>query len=117
MLYSTLDIGDKEYKLRLNAKNAVALEKTLGRHPLAVIMELQNESFPSTEDTCKILQASLQCYHHGITLDNVYDMYDEYIATGKSFTDIILVLVEIFKTAGFIPEDAEPADGDESKNA
>ena len=122
MLYSSLQVGEKEYKLRLTAKNAIALEKSLGRHPLAVIMELSEEALPSTEDMCKILHASLQTYHHDISLDDTYDIYDNMIADGKSFADVILILVQIFNTAGFIPEETEieaPAeeDSEETKNA
>jgi hypothetical protein len=108
MLYTIWNVGDKEYKLRLNAKNAVALEQRLGRHPLSCLMDLDDKTiFPKTGDIITIIHASLQAYEHGISLEDVYDIYDKYIEAGNGMEEIINLLRDIFKTAGFIPEQEE----------
>lgn len=106
MLYTTVKIKEHEYKLRLNAKNAVQLERKLGKHPLSVLMDLQGEQLPKIEDIITILHASLQCYQHEITEDNTYDIYDEFTEE-HGIEDVINLIVEIYKTAGFIPKDVD----------
>ena len=46
MLYTTITINNNEYKLRLNAKASVELEKRLGKNPLNVLMELSEHNLP-----------------------------------------------------------------------
>lgn len=107
MLYTIWKVGEEEYKIRLAARNAVELEERLGRHPLEVLLELQDSSLPKVKDTCLILHAGLQKFNHGITLDKVYDLYDNYIEEGKSISELLELIIEVFKTAGFIPEEGE----------
>jgi len=107
MLYKIWTVGEEEYKLRLAARNAVELEDKLGKHPLEVLLELQESSLPKVKDTCLILHAALQKFNHGMTLDKVYDLYDEYIEAGNSIQEVLELIMDIFKTAGFIPEEGE----------
>lgn len=107
MLYKIWTVGGEEYKLRLAARNAVELEDKLGKHPLEVLLELQESSLPKVKDTCLILHAALQKFNHGMTLDKVYDLYDEYIEAGNSIQEVLELIMDIFKTAGFIPEEGE----------
>lgn len=107
MLYTTWKVGEEEYKLRLTSKNTIVLEEKLGKHPLEVIMGIQDQALPKTSDIVFIIYYSLRAYHPTIKLDAVYDLYDEFVSEGNSITNIIQVLVDIFKTAGFIPEEME----------
>lgn len=107
MLYKIWTVGEEEYKLRLAARNAVELENKLGKHPLEVLLELQESSLPKVKDTCLILHAALQKFNHGMTLDKVYDLYDEYIEAGNSIQEVLELIMDIFRTAGFIPEEGE----------
>jgi len=104
MLYTELKIGDKELKLRLDARSCVALERKLGKSPLSIFME-EDKSLPKLEDLIMILKASLQKYEHGYTEEKTYDLYDEYVDEGNTFTDFIPVIMEIFKVSGFFKED------------
>ena len=52
-----------------------------------------------------ILHASLQQYNHGITLNDAFDIFDEFLAEGKATTDFIPVILEIYKASGIIPKD------------
>lgn len=104
MLFSEIKIGDKELKLRLDAKGCVSLERKLGKNPLSIFMN-SDKSLPKLGDLISILHGSLQKYQNGYTEDKTYDLYDEYVEAGNTFTDFIPVIMEIFKVSGFFKEE------------
>ena len=104
MLYSDFKVGEKELKLRLDSRSCVVLERKLGKSPLSIFMDAEN-SLPKLEDLIAILQASLQKYNQGYTEDKTYDLYDEYVEDGNTFTDFIPVIMDIFKVSGFFKEE------------
>ena len=115
MLYTTLVISGKEYKLRLNAKSCVALEKRIGSNPLNIFMGVANNVLPSLEVLLICLHQSLTEYQHGITMDDVYDIYDKYCTEENgSMITLIQVLLDVFKNAGFLTKDEE--EGESEKN-
>lgn len=107
MLYTEINIKGTDYKLRIDSRACVALEKRLGKSPLDVFISTQNGSLPRLAEVIAILHAALQKYNHGITEDKTYDLYDEYIEEGGTFTDLIPIVLEIFKVSGFFKEDEE----------
>ena len=113
MLYIDFSAGGKDYKLRLNTRNTILLEKQLGCNPVAIF--IKGNRSPTVTEMVTILHASLQPYNHGITLDGAYNIFDEYLAEGHSMTDFIPVIVEIYKASGIIGADKKE-DGDEEKN-
>jgi hypothetical protein len=113
MQYTTLQIGDKEYKLRLTGNTLGALEKKLNDNPLNVLMEMQNGSVPMISKLILILHGSLQKYHHGMTEAVVNDLYDDYVDSGKSFADLISELMEVLKVSGFLPRTKTEENGDQ----
>lgn len=118
MNYTTLNIGNKELKLRINTRSLVQLEKTLGRSPLAVLMEVTGDQMPATNDLLIILQASLQALEHGYNMDAVYDLYDELIEDGNTIVELINLIVEVLKVSGIIPKEiVENGEEKESPNA
>lgn len=104
MLYSDFKVGDKELKLRLDARSCVALERKLGKSPLSIFMDTK-DSLPKLEELILILHSSLQKYNKGYTEDKTYDLYDEYVEEGNTFTDFIPVIMETFKVSGFFKEE------------
>ena len=74
MMYIDFTAGGKEYKLRLNTRAIVALEKQLGMNPLAIFGN--GDTMPTITTLVAILHASLQQYQHNITLDAAYDIFD-----------------------------------------
>ena len=107
MLYVDFSAGNKDYKLRLNTRNVVALEKQLGCNPLTIFGN--GETMPTVTTLVQVLYASLQQYNHGITLNDAYDIFDEYLADGNTMTDFLPVLIEVYKVSGLIKkEDASP---------
>lgn len=105
MLYTEFKVGEQEFKLRIDARATVALEKKLGRSPLDVFMDAQNGSLPKLEGVIAILHASLQKYQNGFTEEKVYDLYDKYIEEGGTFIELISVLLDVFKTSGFFKDE------------
>lgn len=104
MRYVEFKAGNEEYKLRLGANEIINLEKKLQDNPLNVLMKIQDDGLPRTETLLQILHASLQRFHHGITLEDVTDIYDNYIEVGGTFTDLLTEMVEVFKVSGFFKE-------------
>ena len=103
MLYIDFVVGNETYKLRLNTRNTIALEKQLGCNPIMIFGS--GDTIPTLTQMVYILHASLQAYHHNITLDKAYDIFDEYLADGNSATDFIPVILEIYKASGIIKSD------------
>ena len=106
MLFTTFKTKDKEYQCRLNVKALVNLEKRLGKNPVSVFMGIKKDELPKMEDMLIIFHESLQPMNHGITMDEVYDIYDNYIEEGNTYIDFISVILDIFKSSGILKEEA-----------
>lgn len=111
MLYVDFEAGNKAYKLRLNTRNTVALEKALGCNPLSIFGS--GDTIPTITVMVQVLHASLQALEHGITLEKAYDIFDAYLEEGNSATDFIPVILDIYKVSGIIRESTK---GEAEKN-
>jgi hypothetical protein len=108
MNYIDFEAGNKTYKLRLNTRNIVLLEKQLGCNPLHIFLGSDGgERIPTITEMVAVFHASLQQYNHGITMNDAYDIFDEYLADNHSATDFIPVILDIYKASGVIPKDTE----------
>lgn len=112
MNYINFEVGNETYKLRLSTRNIVLLEKTLGCNPLNIFGN--GETVPTITVMVAVLHASLQQYNHGITMNDAFDIFDNYLADGHSTVDFIPVILDIYKASGIIPKDNKEAD---AKNA
>lgn len=113
MNFIDFEVGNKTYKLRLNTRAIVLLEKQLGCNPLT-IFGTEGDTVPTVTTMVAILHASLQQYNHGFTLNDAYDLFDNYLEEGKSAVDFIPVIMEIYKASGILPKDAK--EEEEAKN-
>lgn len=104
MMYVDFEAGNKAYKLRLNTRNTVALEKVLGGNPLG-IFDTTGETLPPITVMVAVLHASLQQYHHGISMNDAYDIFDAYLDDGHSIDEFILVILDIYRESGLIPKE------------
>lgn len=102
MMYVDFTAGNKNYKLRLNTRNTVALEKQLGCNPLSIFGD--GDTLPTVTTMVNILFFSLQQYNHGISLNDAFDIFDDYLADGNSATEFIPVILEVYKVSGLIKE-------------
>lgn len=106
MLYTDFTAGNKDYKLRLNTRNMIMLEKQLGCNPLAIFGN--GDTLPTVTQMVNILYCSLIQYNHGISLNDAYDIFDTYLDDGHSATDFIQVILDVYKVSGLIKnEDSE----------
>ena len=105
MMYVDFTAGNKDYKLRLNTRNTVMLEKQLGCNPLAIFGN--GDTIPTITTMVLVLHASLVQLNHNISLNDAYDIFDAYIADGHSVTDFIQVIVDVYKVSGIIPKGEE----------
>ena len=106
MNFINFEVGNENYKLRLNTKNIVALEKQIGRNPVSIFLENGVERIPTVTEMVAILHASLQQYNHGITLSDAYDLFDKYLEDHAS-TDFVPTIIEIYKASGIIARDSK----------
>lgn len=111
MMYVDFKAGNNDYKLRLATRNVVGLEKAIGCNPLSIFGA--GDKIPPVTQMVTILWYSMQKYHHGITLEKAYDIFDEYLEDGKSMTDFIPVIIEIFKVSGLMHNDSQKEDTEE----
>ena len=102
MMYVDFKAGEKEYRLRLTTRATVALEKQLGCNPLMIFGD--GDEVPTITAMVAILHASLQQLHHGITLNDAYDIFDDYLADGHVMTDFITVILDVYKASGIIKD-------------
>jgi len=104
-MYTIFTVGEKEYKLRLNTRNTIELEKKLGGNPLSIFGD--GETVPTITNMIYILHASLQAYHHNITIDKAYDIFDSWLAEGHTAIEFLPVITEIYQVSGIIGTGAE----------
>lgn len=114
MMYFDFEAGNNTYKLRLNTRNVVNLEKVLGMNPAMIFGN--GDRVPTVTEMVAILNYSLQAYNHGITMDKAYDIFDAFLADGNAMTDFIPVIVEIYKASGLMKAKNEAGNEEEEKN-
>lgn len=106
MLYYDFIAGGKEYKLRLNTRAVVLLEKQLGCNPLSIFGA--GDTIPPVTTMVNILHASLQQFHHGVDMNEAYNIFDAWLDDNHTVTDFIAVIIELYKVSGIIKIDTDP---------
>lgn len=105
MNYVEFKAGNKEYKLRLSTRSTISLEKQLGCNPVAIFGS--GDTIPTITTMVRILHASLQSLEHSITLDDAYDVFDNWLADGHVMTDFIQVILDIYRVSGIIKNETK----------
>ena len=103
MMYVDFNAGGKDYKLRLNTRHTITLEKQLGCNPLAIFGD--GDTMPTITTLVQVLYCSLLQLNHNITLEDAYNIFDAYLEDGHSATDFLSVVINIFKVSGLIKAD------------
>ena len=103
MNYINFEVGNESYKLRLNTRSIVLLEKQLGCNPLSIFGN--GETVPTITVMVSVLHAALQQYNHGINLNDAYDLFDKYLEEGHSSIDFLPVILDVYRASGIIPKD------------
>ena len=107
MMYVDFSAGNKDYKLRLNTRNTITLEKQLGCNPLSIFGD--GETIPTVTTMVQILYNSMQQLNHGVSFNDAYDIFDEWLEDGHVTTDFLSVIVDIYKVSGLIQNDKDSA--------
>jgi hypothetical protein len=100
MNYVDFSTNRNEYKLRLSTRAVVALEKQIGCNPLSIFGA--GDTVPTITTMVAILHAALQQLNHNITLNDAFDIFDEWLADGHIMTDFIPVIIDIYRVSGLI---------------
>lgn len=103
MMYMDFTAGNKDYKLRLSIRNTVALEKQLDCNPIAIFGD--GDKLPTITQMVAILHAALQQYNHSISLNDAYEVFENWLEDGHTITDFIPVIIELYKVSGIIQND------------
>lgn len=104
MMYVDFHAGDKDYKLRLSTRNVAMLEKQLGCNPLAIFGK--GDTIPTVTTMVQVLYSSLIQYNHGISLDDAFNIFDEWLADGNTVTDFIYVILDIYRVSGLVKKES-----------
>ncbi|NQN44460.1 hypothetical protein HO918_00095 [Streptococcus suis] len=108
--YITWTVKETDYKLRLSTRQVCDIEEKLGVNLLKIFMPKPGEQFnlPSLKVMLLIVQGALQKFHHGIKLDDVYGLFDEYVDEGYGQTELMTdIIMPLFEVSGFIPKNKE----------
>lgn len=105
MMYADFAAGGNEYKLRLNTRDIVTLERKLGCNPMSIFGN--GNTLPTITQMVDILHASLQHFHHGTTIDKAYGIFDSWLGEGHTMTEFLSVIVDIYKVSGIIPNEVD----------
>lgn len=108
--YTTWTVSEDEYKLRLTTKQVCDVEEKLGVNLLKIFMPKPGEEFnlPPLKVMLIIVHGALQKFHHGIKLDDVYELFDNYVSDGYGQTELMTeVILPLFEVSGFIPKEKQ----------
>lgn len=101
---------DKELKLRLTSLQATKVEEKIGANLLKVFMPSEGETFalPPLKVMLLLTHGALQKFEHGISFEDVSDLYDDYVDNGGDqaafMADVILPMLQV---SGFMPREKE----------
>lgn len=99
---------NKELKLRLTSLQATKVEEKIGVNLLKVFMPAEGESFalPPLKIMLLLTHGALQKYEHGISFEDVSDLYDSYVDNGGDqaafMADVVLPMLQV---SGFMPRE------------
>nr|DAI02480.1 MAG TPA: tail assembly chaperone [Caudoviricetes sp.] len=99
---------DKELKLRLTSLQATKVEEKIGANLLKVFMPSEGEAFalPPLKVMLLLTHGALQKFEHGISFEDVSDLYDSYVDNGGDqaafMADVILPMLQV---SGFMPRE------------
>lgn len=107
--YATWKVSeDKELKLRLTSLQATKVEEKIGANLLKVFMPAEGEAFalPPLKVMLLLTHGALQKFEHGISFEDVSDLYDDYVDNGGDqaafMADVILPMLQV---SGFMPRE------------
>ena len=99
-----LKIKDKTYNLKFTTQSFIHLEEVIGKNPLTVFMRAADGELPKLSELMIILHQALIPLNHGIEIEDVFKMYDDYRQEGGDLVTLIELLVRTLQDSGFLPK-------------
>lgn len=90
-------VDGEAYPLRLTAGSMVQIEQKLGQGLFAALNHLENFS-----TVIVLLWGALLCTRPSLKEQEVYTIYDTYVAEGGNFQRLTTLLLEVLEKAGFV---------------
>lgn len=97
LLYTTWTVDGSDYKLYLSARGTIELENKY-KKPWPEILQ----GITSLETLLNVIWASFKKYHPDITFDDIIDLYDNYLAGGGSYEDVVNMVKDVLTSSGFL---------------
>ena len=102
----TWNVCGTEYRLKLTASAIIKLEKKYKCN----VMDLFQQGIPELSIMLTIVQAAMDKYHHGISIDKIIDLYEAWVEDeGGSQMDMLQkVMIPTLAVSGFFtPKQAQ----------
>lgn len=94
-------VNNIDYKLKLSAGEIAKLEQKYGKNLISVM----DGEMPPLAQMVELIHASMQKFHHGQALGDVYKIVDVYFDEGGSQLELFTgVVMGIFQVSGFFPK-------------
>ena len=107
MLFKEFEVGGRTYKLAMNTRSVIELEKKMGCNPIAVFGD--GDRVPTVTDMINILSAALQIFEHGLTQNDAISIFDAWLDEGHNIAEFIPVILDVYKVSGLISSENEEA--------
>lgn len=100
--YAVWKIGEEEWKLKLTTAAIVDLESKYKVNLLELMQDNTAISIPALSVMLDITHKALQKFHHGVSKEDVYDMFDRYEEEGGSQLSFYgTVFIDLYTVSGF----------------
>ena len=119
-LYHELQVGTNIYKLRISARACAELERKLGGSVLRLVMRQAIaaqgaddnamgvvDAMISVEEYALIIHAALQKFEHGKTLEDAFNLIDDFVSEGHSYMELLKEIMEVLNVSGIMPKQEE----------
>lgn len=101
-VYEILTVGGVDYNLKISTANAVQLETELKTDLLSGL-----ENIVQITVLAQYYFAALKSQHDNInTINDVYDLFDEYVLEGHSIDELQQLIIEVLVTSGIMSREA-----------
>ena len=105
MNYVEFETGNDVYKLRLNTRNVIKLEKLLGGSPLKLFTGMSETEMPTVESMVNVLYCALLANQDKVTIDKAYNIFDEWLDNGHIIAEFLPIIIELYRSAGLIQKE------------
>lgn len=104
-VYETLNVSGREYNLKITAAHAVKLEEDLGTDLITGMDKLAE-----VKTLAKYYYAAGKAMNDDIrTIDDVYQLFDDYILGGGTMDDLQFLMMDVLVTSGILTRDVNEA--------